>query len=779
MKASMFAWPDVALAGAAVVWLAAGARMELFHYFVLAVMSAVLVLGLRRGLRPALVRTAAVSALVAAIGLWRGLGAGVLAADLASVSGCGLLAGFLGDGQRRARIALTESFRRTLEILSRTLEVRDPYTEGHSRRTALYADAIAEALGLGREARERLRWAALLHDLGKIGVPDALLHKTSGLTDEERHRMAEHPKIGAGIIAGLPFLKEAANLVLHHHERFDGAGTPGGLAGDAIPLEARILTTADALDALTTDRPYRQAIGWEDARLELEKESGTRFDPRVLAVLRWLPLGSVPGSAGSKSPIDQSAGTTVFLRRASPMKIALLAFICFGVLASDGIGAPLTLSEYLDQVAASNPAIQAARSRARAGAARVGPASALDDPFIAAGIDQVPVSGPDMESVTRYQVSQSVPFPGKRSARRRAAENRAVSFTSDEETVRRMALVEAEQVFLRIYYNRHAADWNMRLSGLVVGLGESAKSRYKTGEGTHHDWLLSKLEASILSVEALKLARERKTLAAQLNALRGAPAEEPVEPAAVNFQAGTAVAQDPLADQPELKALEAVVGAADAQRREAKLSFLPDFVFQGMAMTPRADKSMKGEWGAMVGLNLPIFFYKKQAGLLSAAKNEKEAALADREALRNGLAAELVDAQEQRRTASDIVRLYEEEIIPVTRIAAKNSEKAYASKRAALSEFIEILKTQRTQELELLAAKIDRQLAATRINRLLSAPPLLRLAPARPSLFGSGMGGSGMGVSGDAGMGRGMKAPRSSPSKGAPASESSGMGGMK
>ena len=314
VKGSVFVREDLALAVAAAAWLAAGARMEFFHYFVLAVMASVLVLGLRRGLRPALVRTGVASALVAAVGLRRGVAAGALAADLASVAGCGLLAGFLGDGQRRAREALAESFRRTLEALSRALEARDPYTEGHSRRTAFYADAIAEALGLGREARERLRWAALLHDLGKIGVPDAMLHKNSGLTEEERRRMAEHPGIGAAIIAGLPFLKEAAELVLHHHERFDGAGTPDGLAGAGIPLEARILTTADALDALTTDRSYRKATGWEESLREMEKESGTRFDPAVLAGLRRLSppavRGGMPGGHIDRSgrPLDLPRG---------------------------------------------------------------------------------------------------------------------------------------------------------------------------------------------------------------------------------------------------------------------------------------------------------------------------------------------------------------------------------------------------------------------------------------------------------------------------------------
>lgn len=301
MKSRAFAWEDVILAVAALSWLAAGARMELFHYFVQAVMAVALIIGIRRGLSAALWRSAFVSVLVALVGFRHGLSARELTADFVSVAGCGLLAGFLGDGQRRAREALTESFRRTLEALSRALEARDPYTEGHSRRTALYADAIAEVLGLGRESRERLRWAALLHDLGKIGVPDALLHKNGGFTPEERVRMEAHSLIGAGIIEGLPFLKDAALMVRSHHERFDGAGRPDGLAGEAIPLETRVLTVADALDALTTDRPYRKATGWAESIRELEKESGMRFDPSVLATLKHLPLNGTMVGAGLPS----------------------------------------------------------------------------------------------------------------------------------------------------------------------------------------------------------------------------------------------------------------------------------------------------------------------------------------------------------------------------------------------------------------------------------------------------------------------------------------------
>ncbi len=457
-----------------------------------------------------------------------------------------------------------------------------------------------------------------------------------------------------------------------------------------------------------------------------------------------------------------------------------LSCLCLTLLSSVCFGAPLTLQGYLDQVEAANPVIQAARAHASASTSRVRATSTLDDPFVAAGIDQVPFSGPDMTSVTRYQLSQALPFPGKLSAKRRAAEGRARSSDYDAQTVRRQTLVQAEQLFLKAYFNGQVLEWNARLGKLFDDLTESAKIRYKTGGSAHHEWLLAKLESSTLSVEKLKLERERKTLTAQLNELRNVPATESIEIVPVEFSTAPIV-EDSLADQPELRSLNAVADAANADRRQARLSYLPDFVVQGMAMRPRAaGMEGSGNWGAMLGMNLPIFFYRKQAGLVAAADSERKAALAEEDVIKNRLAAELVEGKEQLRTAQDIVALYEKEIIPVTQIAAKNAEAAYASKQAPLSQFIEALKVQRTQDLELLAARIDLESARIRIKDLLSSPPLLRLAPVRPTLLGGGaMGSAEMGVSGTVNMGRGMSGPTRKASNAPAAAQPSGMGEMQ
>ncbi|MCR4295756.1 MAG: TolC family protein [Elusimicrobia bacterium] len=463
--------------------------------------------------------------------------------------------------------------------------------------------------------------------------------------------------------------------------------------------------------------------------------------------------------------------------RGYPAGLALPC-LCLALLSSRGFGAPLTLPEYLAQVDAANPVIQAARAHASAGASRVRPAATLDDPFVAVGVDQVPLSGPDMSSVMRYQLSQSLPFPGKLSAQRRAAEGRARSSELDSRTVRRRTLVQAKYLFLKMYYNEQALQWNARLGRLFDDLTESAKIRYKTGGTVHHEWLLAKLESSTLAVERLKLGRKRKTLTALLNELRDVPADETIDIAPVEFSTA-AVAAAPLADQPELRALGASIEAADQERRRARLSYFPDFVVQGMAMRPRAaGMGGSGNWGAMLGINLPLFFYRKQAGLVAAADSRRTAAAAEENAIKNRLAAELVEATEQLRTARDILALYEKEIIPVTQIAAKNAESSYATKQGPLSQFIEALKVQRTQDLELTAARIDLEVARTRIQELLSAPPLLRLTPGRPTLLGGGMDAAGMGVSGTVDMGRGMSGPTRKASSPSAVPPSSGMGGM-
>jgi HD-GYP domain-containing protein (c-di-GMP phosphodiesterase class II) len=169
-----------------------------------------------------------------------------------------------------------------LRALSEALELRDQETEGHSQRVVRYAHATAQALGLPDEQIEAVVHGALLHDLGKIGVSDAILKKPGPLTPSEWQEMRRHPEIGYRIIASIPFLKPAAELVLHHHEHWNGRGYPHGLAGPSIPLGARIFAVVDAFDAMTSNRPYRAALSWETAIDELERGSGTQFDPLVV-----------------------------------------------------------------------------------------------------------------------------------------------------------------------------------------------------------------------------------------------------------------------------------------------------------------------------------------------------------------------------------------------------------------------------------------------------------------------------------------------------------------
>ncbi len=165
--------------------------------------------------------------------------------------------------QERVRTQqLTRSYMATVRALSNAVEARDAYTGKHAERVAAYGIEIARALGLPRPDAPELEFGFLLHDIGKLAIPDAILYKPGELTEEERALMARHPAIGAEIVGEIEFLAEAARVVRSHHERWDGSGYPDGLAGEEIPLAARVFAVADVLDALTTDRPYRPASRW-------------------------------------------------------------------------------------------------------------------------------------------------------------------------------------------------------------------------------------------------------------------------------------------------------------------------------------------------------------------------------------------------------------------------------------------------------------------------------------------------------------------------------------
>jgi diguanylate cyclase (GGDEF)-like protein/putative nucleotidyltransferase with HDIG domain len=170
----------------------------------------------------------------------------------------------------------------TVEALAAAVDAKDAYTRGHSQRVSAYAGALAEALGLSRTDIGRVRLAGLLHDVGKIGVPDAVLTKPGKLTEEELSAISEHPAIGERMLSRVPFLGEILPAVRHHHERWDGGGYPDALAGDAIPRDAAILMVADSFDAMTSNRTYRSALSMEEACRRVREGSGTQFDPRVV-----------------------------------------------------------------------------------------------------------------------------------------------------------------------------------------------------------------------------------------------------------------------------------------------------------------------------------------------------------------------------------------------------------------------------------------------------------------------------------------------------------------
>ena len=184
---------------------------------------------------------------------------------------------------------LQRSYDLTLDALSAAIDLRDRETEGHSRRVVEYTSRLAEQIGLDKEAIRNIRRGALIHDIGKIGVPDVVLHKPGELNEEERKVIERHPQVGYEMLAEIPYLQEEIQIVICHQEKWDGSGYPRGLKGEEIALGARLFMVADTFDALTSDRPYRQACSYEVARKIIEEESGKQFDPKAVEAFLAIP----------------------------------------------------------------------------------------------------------------------------------------------------------------------------------------------------------------------------------------------------------------------------------------------------------------------------------------------------------------------------------------------------------------------------------------------------------------------------------------------------------
>jgi putative nucleotidyltransferase with HDIG domain len=185
--------------------------------------------------------------------------------------------------------SLEDAYRSTLKALTTALETRDQETHGHSERVVTYSLRLGREYGLSRDVMKALEFGSLLHDIGKIGVPDLILRKPGKLTEEEWVLMREHPMHGQQILRGIEFLQGAARVVAQHHEKWDGSGYPLGLREEEIDVNARIFAVADAFDAITSDRVYRRGKSYEAAAQELDDWAGRQFDPKVVEAFHRVP----------------------------------------------------------------------------------------------------------------------------------------------------------------------------------------------------------------------------------------------------------------------------------------------------------------------------------------------------------------------------------------------------------------------------------------------------------------------------------------------------------
>ncbi len=192
----------------------------------------------------------------------------------------------------RIRRLLRGAHVESMHALLAAVDAKDSYTRTHSMNVAAYADAVARRMDLSAPQRRTLQAASLLHDIGKIGVPDRILNKPGKLTDEEFKIMRRHPQMGVDILEPFAGLRDHRKIILHHHERYDGGGYPNGFRGEEIPLGSRILAVADAVDTMLSRRTYKAPMAKVDVRKELVAQAGIQFDPAVVSVaLGWMDDG--------------------------------------------------------------------------------------------------------------------------------------------------------------------------------------------------------------------------------------------------------------------------------------------------------------------------------------------------------------------------------------------------------------------------------------------------------------------------------------------------------